>query len=441
MRKTLYRRFGEDNLRTIIEGDGNFLEDDHGSDYLDLSGGPGVACLGYNNSFVINTIKKQMDRISFVFSGSWASEAADVAGRQLYKMFEESNPGWFGKCLFQGGGSEAVDLACKIAVQYAAEAGENRNLFAAVEYGFHGVTTLPFSLTDNYPRYALMDDYQSVTRGGHVLRIRHPLDCQVDVALVNAARAFKSVDNKVAAVIVEPVGGPPVGAAPLGKDFLTGLRCLCDETGALLIYDEVFCGSGRCGYMSVAELYGVWPDITILGKSLTGGYQPMSAIVISAKVAERLRSGSGFVMWGTTYGAHTLGCAAVAATLRYVHKHNLLDVVRGNEPRFRDIANKILIDPHDFAVDLHCTGHLLGFRLIDPLANGDLPASIEMHAKVRREALDAGVIVYSKGGTLKGSGDFIIMAPAFEMSESEFSYGVTVLAKAMRDVYAREVKL
>lgn len=432
--KVIYRRFVED-LPRVVSGEGFYLTLADGSDLLDLSGGPGAASLGYSNKFVIETMRKQMEKIPFVFSGFWASNPAEIAGRALTNRFHWENPDWLGGILFQGSGSEAVDLALKLAAQYHFEGGVGRELFGALEYAFHGVTTLPYAATGEYERYAAMDPYRAKTRSSHIVRIRSPYgNVPVKTTLENTAAVFKKIGNQIAAVIVEPIGGPPVGAAPLSQAYLTGLRYLCDEFDVLLIYDEIFCGAGRCGALSVAKLVDVWPDISILGKSLTGGYQPTSAICLSNKVAERIKGGSGDIMWGTTYGAHTLGCAAVAAVQEYVERKGLFEIVRDHGSAFESIVRLYLVESSKGAVvDVNANGFLIGFRFVDPKTGENFPASAGFHARVRRAAWKRGVNFYTKGGTVKGAGDFGILAPAFEMSELVFTRGVSKLALAVQD--------
>jgi adenosylmethionine-8-amino-7-oxononanoate aminotransferase len=391
-----------------------------------MSGSACFASLGYSNEYVIRAIKEQLEAIPHAFAGLGTSDAAEKAADLISRPLEKANPGWFGKCLFQQGGGETVDLACKLAAQYHLEKEQNhRQRFAALEFSYHGVGLLPFSLSGGYPRYALIDPYHGVTNNC-VSRLAHPI-------ISNTQDRTKEIiySEKLAAVIIEPIGGPPLGACPLPGWYVKKLRQLCDDTDTLLIFDEILCGAGRCGYMSMAEYYDVWPDILLLGKGLTSGYQPMSAIVVSKKVCDRIKQGSGTIMFGTCYANHTTGCAAVAATLEYCYQHALFEVVRQNGEFIHKLLSQAFQQPK---FQIRGRGHLWGIELRHPDATYFQP-STQFHMKARKAILDAGAIVYSKGQTVNGKGDFITLAPMYEMTHAVMEMGVEIIAEGLKNAY------
>lgn len=429
MSAVLYRKINE-QPETILTGYKHLLFTGQ-RELIDMSSGPIAASLGHSNTAVIEAIKVQLNQVPNIFSGFWASKEAERAGEALKAHFDGVNPGWFGKVIFQTGGGEGVDLACKLAAQYHLEAGQTRTMFAALEHAFHGVGLLPFSLSGHYDRYKLIEPYHESTRH-MVVRLPHPMtdewDWQTEGRMIRYA-------SRLAAVIIEPVGGPPVGIWPHTIHYMKQIRAHCDRIGTLLIYDEILCGSGRCGGMSRAERTGVWPDILILGKGLTSGYQPVTAIIISQKVIERIAQGSGVVQFGTTYSAHTAGCAAVAATIDYLKSHNLIERVKAHENWLKQTIKELC--NHPVVSDVRGTGFLWGITLKDPNSWNYFNKQVGFHAIAREEIMKLGVVVYSKGQTVYGEGDFLIIAPPFEMDLESMEYAIRKIDAGLTAAYNR----
>jgi adenosylmethionine-8-amino-7-oxononanoate aminotransferase len=316
--------------RTI--GD-NYVKVD-GRSVLDMSSGACTASLGYDNAWIITSMKSALDHAPSVFSGSFGNTYAEQAADILHGMFEKRRPGWFGGVIFQTTGSEAVDLACKLAAQYQAEGGKPyRTQFITQEHAFHGVTLLPAALSAHYKRYAMMDTYEGAACALYANTIRHPMTTKHDRT---STRFIKELDSVLscqryegdplvehAALIVEPVSGPQLGIYPQKPEWLDDMIRRCHEDDVLVIYDEVLCGSGRCGYLTNAELQTEWPDIIVLGKGISGGYFPVSPIIVSKKVRDRIAAGSGQTMFGTTYSAHPIGCAAVSGVLQFFEAYGV----------------------------------------------------------------------------------------------------------------------
>jgi adenosylmethionine-8-amino-7-oxononanoate aminotransferase len=434
--KVIYRTMDED-MPTIVKGHGHWLETHDGRHLLDYSSGPCCFSLGHSNEFIKQAIAIQMQEFPSAFSGFWRSYASERAGDAIYQKFADAKPGWFGGVIFQSAGGEAVDFACKLASQYHLEAGDCRWMIASRRHSFHGVGLLPHALSGYYPRYDLIEPYEGHTDSAYVLRVPHTIDANGEgEALVRTKHALQRRADKVAALIVEPVGGPPVGAFKETGTYLNGLRKICDDLGILLIFDEVLCGSGRCGYLSVAQHYDVWPDICILGKSLSGGYQPVSAIVISQKVRERIKKGSGALTWGTTYAAHSMGCAAVAATLAYMDMMKLWSWVQTKGDELQSSLEHDLADL-PFVQSIRGMGYLRGISLVDPETGKPFPPALEFHKRARKAIYDLDVVVYTKGQTVNGAGDFIIVAPPFQVTRDEMYLAGVKMRAALKRVFER----
>ena len=435
MSKVIYRTV-DGNKGSVYYGQKFHLRLSGGRKLLDMSSSAGFACLGYTNPYIKNHIEEQLWNIPYAFSGFWSTDTAERAAERIAEDFDKVKPGWFGKCIFLQTGSEAVDLACKLTVQCHMEAGEQRLYFIARDHSFHGVGLLPSMLSGKYPRYGMLDPYhQALVNGGdnHVTHCWHPYDKGSKESL----RCMQDSSMKwTAAIIVEPVSGPSLGAYVEIREYMQGLRDICDQNGSLLIYDEVLCGAGRCGYMSTAEMYGVWPDIVILGKAISAGYQPVSVICLSEKVVDRIRKGSGRIMFGTTYSAHTMGCAAVEATLAYIRANDLMKKVRGD--RLLDKISDYLDLP--VVKDVRGTGHLIGIEFRDPATDRFFDPEIEFYAKARDAIMALGAVVYAKGGTVWGKGDFMTVMPPYEMDDETIDQGLSMVRQGIETAYEQVKK-
>jgi adenosylmethionine-8-amino-7-oxononanoate aminotransferase len=131
--------------------------------------------------------------------------------------------------------------------------------------------------------------------------------------------------DRVAAFILEPVGGSSTGANVPRPDYLRTVRQICDRYDVLMIADEVLCGSGRTGTWTASESFGVTPDIITLGKGIAGGYAPVSAVLARDAVVEPIARGTGALLHAQTFSHHAVTCAAAVATLDYLDKHRLVE--------------------------------------------------------------------------------------------------------------------
>ena len=440
--KVVYRKF-HGSMDIVTMGEGPYLYFDDGVQRFDLSSGPCTSSLGHSNLQVISAIKDQLGKIPFAFSGFWASEQSEKLGDLIHREFERTWPGWFGKVLFLSAGGEAVDLACKLAYQYWIEGFEKKILIGAREFGFHGVGLLTAALSGNYPRYELIDHYHQPTRNNYVVRLPGYLGIpdvglQKQISMIEYESLLLVMTEKIvgfnslAAVIVETVGGPPVGIATPLSVYMKGLRDICDRHNTLLIFDEILCGVGRCGEFTAAQLYGVKPDILILGKGLTSGYLPLSALCISERIVDRLSKGSGLVSFGTTYSAHTTACAAGVATLEYLRDNYLYDMIfrRGEHLKLREYFSDL---PVVFAV--RGLGYLWGIEFWDPIKQCSFSPEVEFHLLVRKEAYKRGLVTYSKGQTVNGLRDYLIVAPPFDADLGVLDEPLSKLRWAISSAY------
>lgn len=278
-----------------VQGRGSWLTDEAGEQWLDAYGGHAVASTGHSHPDVVRAIAEQAGKLLFY------SAAVPLALReQLAERLASLCPEPLGKVFLCNSGAEANENALALARKRT-----GRRNVVSVKGGWHGRTPGVLACTDG-TRYEEM-----AKRSGIPLSTRVEFN---DIAELEAV-----VDRSVAAVIVEPVQGIQ-GARDCSPEFLRAAREICSAAGAALIFDEIQCGTGRCGAFTAAESYGVVPDALTLAKGLAAGL-PAAATVIVPWLAEGLTIGD----LGSTFGGGPVICAAALANLDVIERERLVE--------------------------------------------------------------------------------------------------------------------
>jgi acetylornithine/N-succinyldiaminopimelate aminotransferase len=278
-----------------VRGRGSWLIDEDGEQWLDAYGGHAVAATGHCHPDVVRAIAEQAGELLF-----YSTAVRHPLRSALAERLAERCPAPLERVFFCNSGAEANENALHLARKHT-----GRRAVVSVTGGWHGRTAATLAVTDG-ARYE-----DAARRSGIPLSRKVPAD---DVAAIAAA-----VDASVAAVIVEPVQGLS-GARDLTPRFLRAARDACDAAGAVLIFDEVQCGVGRCGAFSAAEAVGVTPDIVTFAKGLASGL-PIGAVVAAPAVTASLALGD----LGSTFGGGPVPCAAALATLDVIDREGLIE--------------------------------------------------------------------------------------------------------------------
>jgi acetylornithine/succinyldiaminopimelate/putrescine aminotransferase len=277
-----------------VRGHGSWLVDADGHEWLDAYGGHAVASTGHSHPDVVRAIAEQAGQLLFY------STAVPLPQREaLAEKLAQLCPEPLGRVFFCNSGAEANENALHLARRYT-----ERQAIVSVRGGWHGRTAATLACTDG-PRYE-----QAARRAGVPLSRKVPFD---DVAALDAA-----IDGMVAAVLVEPVQGF-AGARNCSIEFLEAARRLTNERGAVLLFDEVQCGVGRCGAFSAAEAVGVTPDALTFAKGLAAGL-PIGAVVASPRLTDALALGD----LGSTFGGGPVPCAAALANIAVIERDGLI---------------------------------------------------------------------------------------------------------------------
>ncbi len=277
-----------------VSGHGSWLVDAQGEEWLDAYGGHAVASTGHSHPRVVRAIAEQAATLLF-YSTAVPHPNRDRLADRLAALC----PDPLGRIFFCNSGAEANENALGLARRHA-----GRQAVVSLRGGWHGRTVATLAVTDGAR-------YEDAAR-----RAGAPLSRKV--APDNVAALDTAVDDTIAAVIMEPVQGLG-GARDLSPAFLEAARRITRDRGALLIFDEIQCGVGRCGAFTAAEAYGVVPDLLTMAKGLASGL-PIGAVVATPAVGDRLQAGD----LGSTFGGGPVPCAAALATLDVIEEEGLI---------------------------------------------------------------------------------------------------------------------
>jgi adenosylmethionine-8-amino-7-oxononanoate aminotransferase len=309
-----------------VRGSGTRVWDADGHKYLDARSGLWTALVGYGRPEIIDAIASQLRALSFAPLTDAASPLVETLAERLRSVL----PGDLDSVVPVPTGSEAVDTALKFARLFHSAGGHGRRrVVISREYSAHGSTYAGSSLSD--PDRGLLRGMGTPVAGIRFVRAPYRYRCPHCGALgactlacadeVERAIAGAGPD-RVAAVFAEPVPGPGGVLVP-PPEYWPRVREICDRHGVLLVADEVVTGFGRTGRWFACDHWDILPDIMILGKGLTGGYQALAAVVLRRHVAARLAHR--LVPHGFTYSGHPAACAAGLSCLRIIDEEGLVD--------------------------------------------------------------------------------------------------------------------
>jgi len=228
------------------------------------------------------------------------------------------------------------------------------------------------------------------------------------------------------------VVGATSGAVTAVPGYFRRIREVCDRHGVLLIADEVMCGMGRTGTLYAVEQEGIVPDLITIAKGLGGGYQPIGAVMAQRRIVDAMQQGSGFFQHGHTYLGHAIACAASLAVQDVIRRDKLLERVRAQGAGLRQRLEQAF-GAHPHVGDIRGRGLFMGIELVqDRATKQTFDPALTLHARIKREAMAQGLMVYPMGGTIDGRhGDHVLLAPPFIISDDELDQLTQRLAGAI----------
>jgi adenosylmethionine-8-amino-7-oxononanoate aminotransferase len=419
-----------------VGGEGIYLRDSQGKTYIDASGGAAVSSLGHGHPDLTAAMHRQIDRCAYAHTAFFTTEVAEELADRLVARAPAGVKGVY----LVSGGSEAMETALKLARQYFVEAGDaGRSVFIARRQSYHGNTLgalavggnewrrKPFApLLMEVPRVSACYEYRGREEGQSVEQYTDMLLDELETAILGAG------PERVIGFCAEPVVGATGGAIPPTPGYFRGVRALCDKYGILFIADEVMCGMGRTGTLYAIEQDGVAPDLIAVAKGLGAGYQPIGAVLVGGAIVERLRGGSGVFLHGHTYIGHPVAAAAALAVQQVIERDDLLAQVQKRGATLRRMLGDVF-GGHPHVGDIRGRGLFLALELVRERARKTpFAPELKLHAAIKSEAMNRGLLVYPMGGTIDGrQGDHVLLAPPFIVTAAELSEIVIRLSESV----------
>jgi adenosylmethionine-8-amino-7-oxononanoate aminotransferase len=414
----------------IVRGEGCWLIDEKGRRYLDACGGAYVANLGHGVSEVADAVAEQVRKVAYVNGTAFTNEPAEELAAELRTL----NPKGLDFAYFLSSGSEAVEAALKLARQFWVESGKpGKHKIIARSPGYHGNTLLALSASARGHYKKMFGEWLVPVT---MIPAPYPYRAAADSPAMTARALEDAIEKEgadsVAAFIAEPVGGSSTGGSVPPADYYKNVREICDRHGVLFIADEVLCGSGRTGKWAAIEHFDATPDIMTLGKGLSGGYVPLSAVVASEKVIAPIAKGSKALKHAQTFSHSPAICAAGLAAVRHIKKNNLV----GRCADMGVVLHRKLAALKDlpFVGDVRGIGLLAGIEFVaDVKTKAPFERSRKFAETFVQCALDAGLVLWPNVGHADGeNGDLVMIAPPFTITEAEIDEIVARFREAAR---------
>ena len=432
----VFHRNPKSDYPVAVRGDGAYLVDSKGKRYLDASGGAAVSCLGHSDRAVVEAIKAQLERLPFAHTSFFTNAPMEALADELIRRA----PKEFDRVYFVSGGSEAMEAALKLARQFFVERGEpQRKHIIARRGSYHGNTLGALAVGGNAwrrkqfepllievshvsPCFAYRDQARQESDDTYVARLAGELEAEI----------LRLGGDKVIAFVAETVVGATLGAVTAVPGYFRRIREVCDKYGVLLILDEVMCGMGRCGALFTFEQEGIVPDLVCIAKGLGAGYQPIGAVIATARIYDAIVSGSGFFQHGHTYLGHAAACAGALAVQKRLNEDGLLARV-GPLGEMLERKLRAAFGRHPNIGDIRGRGLFRALELVEDRATKKpFDPARRVNVLLKKAALDAGLMCYPMGGTLDGvRGDHVLFAPPFIVEEAQLDELVAKFSTAL----------
>jgi adenosylmethionine-8-amino-7-oxononanoate aminotransferase len=421
----------------INQGKGLYLHDSEGKRYLDASGGAAVVNIGHGVKEVAVALSTQAEKVGYLNGMQFSHPPVE----SLAKSIADFLPFPKGKVYFLTSGAEAVEASIKLARQYWMEQDKtNKHLVISRKPSYHGSTLASLALT---ARETYKSIYKPMLRNSHLIPAPYCYRCfcnetYPDCGLKCAYELEKQIqelgEENVSAFITEVIGGASTGAAVPPQEYFRVIRKICDDHGVLLIADEIMTGTGRTGKWLACSHFDLKPDIILLGKGLTWGYVPLSALAARNEIVDTIYARGRSFLHAQTFAHHPVGCAAGVATLAFIEKNNLLN--KCSEMGHLLKESLLFLEAESHVGDIRGQGLLLGIEFVrDKSKKTPFPREFGYTEKFLEEALKRGLVLWSHVGHADGiNGDLILLALPFIIEQDEISLICRVLNETLDEM-------
>jgi adenosylmethionine-8-amino-7-oxononanoate aminotransferase len=406
--------------KIFVKGEGCYLFDVDGKRYLDTFASLLTTICGHHQPSVDNAIRAQLDELEFFPN---YVDTFTVPLIRLAKKIAELMPGELGVSFFVNSGSEANETALKMARQYHLERGETARWKVIYRrHSYHG-TTLGGSSATGLQWFR--EHFEPLLPGYISAPTARCFGCEFGLVPETCGlRCLKAMEEqikwevpeRISALIMDPIPGSNIGFPVPPDGYIQGVRELCDRYGILLIFDEVQTGFGKTGKMFACEHWGVTPDIITIGKGFSGGYVPLGATVTTEKVYSVFRRPGHELRSGSTYGGHTIACAATLANIAVIEDNGLVEnarlmgeYLRGKLQSLRG-AHRIV-------------GHVSGIGLLQAQFLAVDP-KLAVGSFIRDYC-------YANGMIMRNNGNILVFAPALIITRAQIDDIMRILDAAL----------
>ncbi|KAJ5317151.1 hypothetical protein N7508_001659 [Penicillium antarcticum] len=430
--------------QNIVGGRGSYLITDTGMEILDATCGAAVSCLGHSDERVHEAILEQLKKIPYCYSMYFTNSAAE----SLSKFLVDSTGGRMSRAYIVSSGTEAVEAAVKMSIQYFTELPvpqTQRVNIISRKSSYHGNTLGSLAVGHHASRRRIYESLLS--KNVHYISQCYPyrgMQANESVEYYVASLVQELEDefqrlgpNTVCAFVAETMTGATLGCVPPLPGYLKAMKAVCEKHGALLILDEVMSGMGRTGTLHAWEQEDVVPDLQTIAKGLGAGYAPIAGLLINKHVVDTLSNGTGAFVHSQTYQGHPVSCAAAYKVQQIIQEDNLLPNVRAMGEYLGQMLHERL-DGHPHVGDIRGRGLFWAMEFVQDKATKEpYPPSKTLSWTLHTTGLkpEYSISLMPGSGGIDGvNGDHIILAPPYNTTRAEIDLIVDLTVRVIKDV-------
>ena len=428
----------KEELPSAQRSEGVYIYDDKGKKYLDGSSGPMAVNLGHGNKEVTEAITNQMEKISFTYRSQFTNQPLEI----LSKSIEKVTPKGLNKISFCNSGSEAAELALKMAHSYWKSQGKPlKTKIISRWHSYHGATLGALSMSGipsrrkEYSPY--LNDYPNLELP---YCFRCPYEKKYPQCDLFCARYLEKIINQmgaesISAFIAEPFTGAAGAGISPPKGYFETIEKICKDHEILLIIDEVITGFGRTGKYFGSQHFDITPDIITFGKGLSSGYAPLAGMIVSEEIYNSMKEVGGEYTTGHTFGGNPISTAAGVAVMEVLSRNNLVEGVVSKGQFLGEQLKKVLEDI-SIAVDLRGIGLIWGLEFAKSKENNTpFEKEVNLTKRIVKACFNNGLIIYPSSGFIDGiMGDSILISPPFIIDENEMMELARLLKQSLLQV-------
>ena len=422
---------------SIVKAEGIYLYDDQGNRIIDGAGGAILCNLGHGIDEMADVLRDQAKKSAFVYRIDFTNPPLEEAAAKVCAATNFVME----KVFFVSGGSEAIEIAAKLARKFHIDNG-NPSKYKIISrwLSYHGMTMGALSWSGMTGRRA--DYIPMLSENIHIPPAycyrcwfnQKPETCGLECADALENEIMCQSPDTVAAFMAEPVSGTSLCGATPRADYFKKIREICQKYDVLLILDEVMTGFGRTGKWFGYEHFDIKPDIMAIGKGLGGGYFPIGAATVSAKVVDTIAQKSGIFTAGFSWAGNPMGAAIVSKTIDYLKEHQLVERCAEMGEYLAQKLDQLRY--HPTVGDVRGMGLMRGLEFVkDKETKEPLDPGLHFSIQLAAETLERGLGVQFSAGCDRGqAGDMIYLGPPFIITKEQIDDLAAILDEALTEV-------